>query len=100
MVSRRTFTIAFVISIVIASTGLGATGTLTGTVFDAVTNSPILGASVSFGTSFATTNGSGVYTLTNIACSTSTVIVGKSGYLNASFNYTPTNCPGTSTQNV
>jgi PKD repeat protein len=77
-----------------------STGTLTGTVFDAATNATISGASVSFGLSSATTNSSGVYTLTNIACGASTLIVGKTGYLNASTNYTPTNCPGTSTQNV
>ncbi|MBV9187045.1 MAG: carboxypeptidase regulatory-like domain-containing protein [Acidobacteria bacterium] len=77
-----------------------STGTLTGTVFDAATNATISGASVAFGASSATTNGSGVYTLTNIACANSTLIVGKTGYLNASINYTPSNCPGTSTQNV
>jgi pimeloyl-ACP methyl ester carboxylesterase len=77
-----------------------STGTLTGTVQDGVTNGVISGASVSFNGSSTTTNASGVYTLTNQACFTSTLTVSKSGYITATPSYSLVACPGTSTKNV
>jgi hypothetical protein len=82
------------------SGGTGSTGTLTGTARDSVTSAAISGASVSFNGSSATTNTSGVYTLPNLACASSTLTVSKSGYTTASIPYSLTTCPGTSTKDV
>ena len=79
---------------------LSAPGTLTGTVRDDGTNAVITGASVSFNGSNTTTGLSGVYTLSGLACASSTLTVTKSGYVTASIAYSFTSCPGTSTKDV
>ena len=58
-------------------------GNITGIISDAVTGSPILGATVSVGTgsASATTNSLGVYTLSNVLAGSHTVTASKSGYV-------------------
>ncbi|HXU38798.1 MAG TPA: carboxypeptidase regulatory-like domain-containing protein, partial [Blastocatellia bacterium] len=51
-------------------TSVGSGGTVSGTVTDAGTSSPISGATVALGARTTTTNGSGVYSFTNIPAGT------------------------------
>jgi len=83
-----------------AYTYVSSTGTLTGTVRDSITNNGISGASVSFNGASGTTSGSGVYTLSNVTCGTSTLSVSASGYQATSLSYAFGTCPGTSTKDV
>ncbi|MEK6372554.1 MAG: carboxypeptidase regulatory-like domain-containing protein, partial [Acidobacteriota bacterium] len=64
------------------------------------TNAAISGATVTFNGVSTTTNTSGVYTLTNVACVSSTLTVSKSGYQTASIGYSLAACGGTSTKDV
>src|SRR5438445_8391843 len=73
-------------------------GTITGTVTDAGTAAPIAGATVSYSGGSTTTDGSGAYTLANVAEGSSSVTAGATGY--ASQSRTVTVRPGaTATQN-
>jgi len=73
-------------------------GTITGTVTDAGTGAPIAGAAVSYSGGSTSTDGSGAYTLANVAEGSYTVTASATGY--ASQNRTVTVGPGaTATQN-
>ncbi|MCP3995892.1 MAG: hypothetical protein GY722_12635, partial [bacterium] len=61
-----------------------------GTVRDLGDDSPISGASVSWGGHSTTTNSSGFYSLSGLPCETHTLTVSKSGYQTYSSTYTPT----------
>ncbi len=73
-------------------------GTITGTVTDAGTAAPIAGATISYSGGSTSTDGSGAYTLANVAEGSYTVTAGATGY--ASQSRTVTVGPGaTATQN-
>ena len=73
-------------------------GTITGTVTDAGSAAPIAGATVSYSGGSTTTNGSGAYTLANVAEGSYSVTASATGY--ASQSRTVTVGPGaTATQN-
>ncbi|MEA2633982.1 MAG: large repetitive protein [Chloroflexota bacterium] len=72
--------------------------TLTGTVTDASTARPIPGATVSAGTSNATTNGSGVYSISGLAPGAYTATTTATGYASQSASVTMT-AGATTTQN-
>jgi hypothetical protein len=74
------------------------TTTLTGTVTDASTAKTIAGATVSAGGSTATTNGSGVYTISGLAPGTYTATASANGYTAQSASVT-VNSGATTTQN-
>src|SRR5207237_9681045 len=59
-------------------------GTITGTVTDSGTGAPIAGATVSYGGGSTTTDGSGVYTLANVAEGSYSVTVAATGYTSQS----------------
>jgi hypothetical protein len=63
----------------IALTGANI-GSITGTVTDAGTSSPVSGVTVSYSGGNATTDGSGVYTISGVAAGTYSVTASKSGY--------------------
>jgi len=72
--------------------------TLTGTVTDAGTGRAIAGATVTAGTSSATTNASGVYTISGLAPGTYTATASATGYAGQSADVTMT-AGATTTQN-
>jgi hypothetical protein len=74
------------------------TTTLTGTVTNAATAAPIAGATVSAGTATATTNASGVYTISGLAPGTYTATATATGYASQSASVTLT-AGATTTQN-
>jgi Domain of unknown function (DUF1929)/Carboxypeptidase regulatory-like domain len=59
-------------------------GTITGTVTDSGTHSPIAGATVSYSGGSTTTNGSGNYTLANVPAGEHVITASKSGYATVS----------------
>jgi hypothetical protein len=61
-----------------------ATGTIVGTVKDAITGTLITGASVTDGTRSSTTDANGSYTINNIPSGTYTVTASAAGYLSSS----------------
>ena len=67
----------------VASVVPPATGTISGTVIDAATLSPISGAAVTDGTRSATTDANGVYTLASVPIGTYTVTASANGYNSA-----------------
>ena len=68
-----------------------ATGNITGTVRNAVGNTPIAGATVAIsGVASTTTNTSGVYTLTGLAPGAKTLTVSKAGFTTATGSVTVT----------
>jgi subtilase family serine protease len=74
-----------------------APGTVTGTVTNIQTHGVIVGASVKWNTTSATSNSGGVYSIANVAGGTQTVTASAAGYLPVS---TPVNVDGeTSTLN-
>ncbi len=73
-------------------------GTITGTVTDAGTSAAVSGVTVSYSGGSATTNGSGVYTLSGVASGTYTVTASKTGYTTQLASVTVTS-GNTTTQN-
>src|SRR5439155_957425 len=73
-------------------------GTITGTVTDAGTGAPIAGATVSYSGGSTTTDGSGAYTLANVAEGSYSVTAGATGYTSQSRTVT-VGPGGTATQN-
>lgn len=65
-------------------------GSITGTVTDEGTAAPVSGVTVSYSGGTATTNGSGVYTLSGVAADTYTVTVTKTGYVTKTASVTVT----------
>jgi hypothetical protein len=85
---RRMFTLISLVTVfflmAVAAYGAGGSnGTITGMVKDIITGSPIVGATVTAGHSTATTNGSGVYSL-SVAAGSYALYTSASGYLNTS----------------
>ncbi|HYS52403.1 MAG TPA: carboxypeptidase regulatory-like domain-containing protein [Thermoanaerobaculia bacterium] len=76
------------------------TGTILGTIRDAVSNSAINGAAVDFAGIVATTDSSGKYSLANVPCVADTLAATANGYQNYSSPYTPATCPGSSTKDI
>ncbi|HEY8188006.1 MAG TPA: carboxypeptidase regulatory-like domain-containing protein, partial [Pyrinomonadaceae bacterium] len=75
------------------------TGTLTGTVTDASTSSPISGATVTAGSNVTTTNASGVYTFNGITADIYNVTVSATGYASATHSGVTVTSGGTTTEN-
>ncbi len=75
-----------------------STSSLTGTVTDAGSSKPIAGATVTAGTASATTNSSGVYSISGLAPGTYTATATATGYTSQSASVTVT-AGSTTTQN-
>jgi len=75
-----------------------STSSLTGTVTDAGSSKPIAGATVTAGTASATTNSSGVYSISGLAPGTYTATASATGYTSQSASVTVT-AGSTTTQN-
>lgn len=74
-------------------------GNVEGTVTDATSGAPVSGATVQVGDKSATTNASGVYSITDLAVGSRTITATKTGYQN--YNGTVTVTKGTTiTQNI
>ena len=79
---------------------LNATASFGGTVTDAGTGTPLAGVTVTWGSSTATTNSSGVYSMGFVACGTNNLVFTRSGYQTATVNnYTPV-CSASSVRNA
>ena len=84
--------------------GAPTTGTISGTVTDAVTGLPIAGATVSYppgsGSTTTTTASDGTYTLANVAPGTYTVTASDTGYVTQSPTNVLVSSGATTTQNL